>query len=110
MKSESNFLQDFDDATSRQMESEAIKPRCAMEVDDWGFRRGTQLLEDSERLRALNIPKEAVVDFHAAAFEPDPRLNATCVDDSRLKFLQQLMETNEFQGLHASTQMHSCAS
>jgi uncharacterized protein with von Willebrand factor type A (vWA) domain len=110
MKSESDFLQDFDDATSMQMESEAIKPRCAMEVDDWGFRRGTQLLEDSERLRALNIPKEAVVDFHAAAFEPDPRLNASCVDDSRLKFLHQLMETNEFQGLHASTQMHSCAS
>jgi uncharacterized protein with von Willebrand factor type A (vWA) domain len=32
------------------------------------------------------------------------------VDDSRLKFLQQLIETNEFQGLHASTQMHPCAS
>ena len=110
MKSESDFLQDFDGATSIQTVSEPIKPRCAMEVDDWGFRRGTQLLEDSDRLRALNIPKEAVVDFHAAAFEPDPRLNASCVDDSRLKFLQQLMETNEFQGLHASTQMHSCAS
>jgi uncharacterized protein with von Willebrand factor type A (vWA) domain len=110
MKSESDFLQDFDDVSSMQMESEAIKPQCAMEVDGWGFRRGTQLLEDSERLRALNIPKEAVVDFHAAAFEPDPRLNASCVDDSRLKFLQQLMETNEFQGLHASTQMHPCAS
>jgi uncharacterized protein with von Willebrand factor type A (vWA) domain len=110
MKSESDFLQDFDEATSMQMVSEPIKPRCAMEVDDWGFRRGTQLLEESERLRALNIPKEAVVDFHAAAFEPDPRLNASCVDDSRLKFLQQLIETNEFQGLHASTQMHPCAS
>ena len=110
MKSESDFLQDFDDATSMQMKSEQIKPRCAMEVDDCGFRRGTQLLEESDRLRSLNIPKEAVVDFHAAAFEPDPRLNAFCVDDSRLKFLQQLMETNEFQGLHASTQMHSCAS
>ena len=110
MKSESDFLQDFDDASSMQTISEPIKPRCAMEVDDWGFRRGTQLLEESDRLRSLNIPKEAVVDFHAAAFEPDPRLNASCVDDSRLKFLQQLMETNEFQGLHASTQMHSCAS
>jgi uncharacterized protein with von Willebrand factor type A (vWA) domain len=110
MKSESDFLQDFDDASSMQTVSEPIKPRCAMAVDDWGFRRGTQLLEDSERLRALNISKEAVVDFHAAAFEPDPRLNASCVDDSRLKFLQQLMETNEFQGLHASSQMHPCAS
>jgi len=110
MKSESNFLQDFDDASSMQTASEPIKPRCAMAVDDWGFRRGTQLLEESERLRALDIPKEAIVDFHTAAYEPDPRLNASCVDDSRLKFLQQLMETNEFQGLHASTQMHSCAS
>jgi uncharacterized protein with von Willebrand factor type A (vWA) domain len=110
MKSESDFLQDFDNASSMQTVSEPIKPRCAMEIDDWGFRRGTQLLEESDRLRALNIPKEAVVDFHAAAFEPDPRLNASCVDDSRLKFLQQLMETNEFQCLHASTQMHSCAS
>jgi len=110
MKSESDFLQDFDDATYMQTVSEPIKPQCAMAVDDWGFRRGTQLLEESDRLRALNIPKEAVVDFHAAAYEPDPRLNVSCVDDSRLKFLQQLMETNEFQGLHASTQMHSCAS
>ena len=103
MKSESDFLQDFDDATYMQTVSEPIKPQCAMAVDDWGFRRGTQLLEESDRLRALNIPKEAVVDFHAAAYEPDPRLNVSCVDDSRLKFLQQLMETNEFQGLHAST-------
>jgi len=110
MKSKSDFLQDFDDATYMQTVSEPIKPRCAMAVDDWGFRRGTQLLEESERLRALNIPREAVVDFHAAAYEPAPRLNASCVDDLRLKFLQQLMETNEFQGLHASTQMHSCAS
>lgn len=110
MKSESDFLQDFDDATSMQMETEAVKPLCAMKIDDWGFRRGTQLLEESERLRALNIPKEAVVDFHAAAFEPEPRLNTSCVDDSRLRFLQQLMETNEFQGLHASTQMQPCAS
>jgi len=43
MKNESDFLQDFDEATSMQMVSEPIKPRCAMEVDDWGFRRGTQL-------------------------------------------------------------------
>ena len=57
MKSESDFLQDFDDATSMKMESEPIKPQCAMKVDDWGFRRGTQLLEESDRLRALNIPK-----------------------------------------------------
>ena len=79
MKSESDFLQDFDDATSMQTVSEPIKPQCAMEIDDWGFRRGTQLLEDSERLRALNIPKEAVVDFHAAAFEPDPFCSMNCV-------------------------------
>ena len=50
MKSESNFLEYFDDATSIQMVSEPIKPRCAMEVDDWGYRRGTQLLEESEHL------------------------------------------------------------
>ncbi|MEY4613274.1 MAG: hypothetical protein RL179_1247 [Planctomycetota bacterium] len=110
MKEESDFLKDFDDAASMQMETETIKPRCAMEVDDWGFRRGTQLLEESERLQALDIPKEGIVDFHAAVFEPDPKLNASCVDESRLKFLQQLMETNEFQSLHASTQMQPCAS
>jgi hypothetical protein len=50
MKSESNFLEDFDDATFIQMVSEPIKPQCATEVDDWGFRKGTQLLEESEHL------------------------------------------------------------
>ena len=56
MKEESDFLQDFDNLVPMQMETETIKPRCAMEVDDWGFRRGTQLLEESERLQALDIP------------------------------------------------------
>ena len=44
MKSEPDFLQDFDDASSMQMLSEAIKPRCELEVVDWVFRRVTQLL------------------------------------------------------------------
>ena len=65
----------------------------ALEVDEWGLRRGRDLLADSERLAGLGLDEWAVADFHAAAFDPDPRPVPDCRDRDWHRFLTQLLET-----------------
>src|SRR4051812_13807766 len=72
----------------------------ALVIDQWGLRRGRDLIAESERLRAVKSDEFAAADFFAAAFEPDPRLHEACVDPLRREFLVQLFETLSYQNLH----------
>ena len=82
----------------------------ALEVDEWGLRRGRELAEESERWQALALGVHAAADFFAAAFDPDPRLRESCVDPRRHEFLTQLLETPEYRELHAATRLDDTAS
>ncbi len=82
----------------------------ALELDDWAVRRGREVLHDSERLRGLGLDTHAVADFHGAAFEPDPQLTEDCIDPQRNAFVQQLLETPEYQSLHTTTMLNEAAS
>jgi uncharacterized protein with von Willebrand factor type A (vWA) domain len=82
----------------------------ALELDGWGLRRGREVLEESERLQRLDLSAEAIADFHGCAFEPDPRPAPHCVDPLRHQFVQQLLQTPEYQSLHTSTLLHEAAS
>ena len=89
----------------------------ALHLDSWGLRRGRDVLRESERLQEClaDLGDEehrghAVADFHAAAFETDPRLQDACVDPLRRKFVQQLMETPEYHELRAATVLNDTAS
>src|SRR5947209_2952407 len=64
----------------------------ALEVDEWGLRRGRDLVAESERLQALDLGDHAVADFFAAGFDPDPQLLPACVDPRRHEFLKQLLD------------------
>jgi uncharacterized protein with von Willebrand factor type A (vWA) domain len=77
----------------------------ALKLDDWARRQGLELHECSDRLRQLGVTADAVADFHGAAFLPDPQLQSGCVDPLRYQFLQQLLETPDYQAWHASTQL-----
>jgi uncharacterized protein with von Willebrand factor type A (vWA) domain len=88
-----------------------------LKLDEWGLRRGDDLLAESERLRECladvgrpELQGQAVADFHAAAFELDPQLNEGCSDSLRWEFLKQLMETPEYHELRASTVGNTVAS
>src|SRR5258708_5765536 len=48
--------------------------------------------------------------MHGAAFEPDPRLLPGCIDPLRHTFLTQLLDTPEYQSLHAVTRLAAAAS
>jgi uncharacterized protein with von Willebrand factor type A (vWA) domain len=82
----------------------------ALELDDWGLRRGREVLADSERLQLTGLGEDAVADFHGAAFEPEPRLGQGCVDPLRHEFLSQLLQTPDYHALHQGTMLNPAAS
>ncbi|MCE5269165.1 MAG: hypothetical protein LLG00_14915, partial [Planctomycetaceae bacterium] len=49
-------------------------------------------------------------DCLAAAFEPTPKLAERCADETRGRFFRQLMETEQYQALHAETRLDPMAS
>ena len=81
-----------------------------LDVDEWGLRRGRDLLAESERLKRLPLDAFAAADFHAAAFDPDPRLRPACRDRARHRFLTQMLDTPGYRALHADTRLDDTAS
>ena len=81
----------------------------ALEVDEWGLRRGRDLVAESERLRACGTDEFAAADFFTAAFEPEPKLTAGCADARRHQFVRQLLDTVEYRVLHADTRLDDTA-
>src|SRR5262245_56281799 len=82
----------------------------ALELDEWGLRRGREALAESDRLRQTGLDDNAIADFHGAAFEPEPRLNDSCADPLRREFLAQLFQAADYRALHASTMLEPAAS
>src|SRR3954453_3733074 len=81
----------------------------ALEVDEWGVRRGRDLLNEHDSLEARGLDEHAMADFHAAAFDLDPRLMPNCADRLKHQFLAQLLETPEFRELHESTALNEAS-
>jgi uncharacterized protein with von Willebrand factor type A (vWA) domain len=113
------------------------KSPTALKLDSWSLRKGREVLDGNKGLRSLYssiipLPEDATdevrearsktlrgmremfyqanADFHSAAFEPEPQLVEACEDERRWSYLKSLMETPEYQALHADTQLDECAS
>jgi hypothetical protein len=82
----------------------------ALDLDEWGLRRGQEVLAESPRLRQTGLDAFAVADFHAAGFEPEPVLLDACQDGRRHEFLAQLLQTPDYHALHTATQLDPLAS
>ncbi len=85
------------------------KSPTALEVDEWGLRRGRDLIAESERLQKSGTDEFAAADFFAVGFEPEPKLNEGCVDPRRHQFVKQLLDTPEYHALHADTRLDDTA-
>jgi uncharacterized protein with von Willebrand factor type A (vWA) domain len=85
------------------------KSPTALDVDEWGLRRGRDLVAESERVRQTGADAFAAADFFAAAFEPEPRLRPSCEDPRRHQFLARLLDTPEYRALHADTRLDDTA-
>lgn len=95
-------------ASAKSGGTKAANP-TALEVDDWGLRRGRDLLAESERLQHTDLDAFAAADFFTAAFDPDPRLLDECADANRRQYLAQLLETSDYRELHSATQLDDTA-
>lgn len=89
----------------------------ALKVDRWGHQRAAELLGDPDPKLAehLHGPEDertanAVADFHTAAYEPEPVLQEACTDETRQRFIKQLLDSPDYHELHAVTQVNLPAS
>jgi uncharacterized protein with von Willebrand factor type A (vWA) domain len=89
--------------------AEASGNRTALAVDDWGLRRGRELLAESARLAELRLDDAAMADFHTAGFNPEPELLDGCTDRTRHEFIKQMLDTPEYRSLHAGTMLDDTA-
>jgi len=94
--------------TEASPSTESASP-TALVVDEWGLRRGRDLIEESERLRNADLDQFAAADFFGIAFDPDPQLMPSCMDTRRQQFISQMLETPEYHALHADTQLDDTA-
>ena len=90
-------------------DTEEPKSPTALALDEWGLRRGRDLVAESERLRKSGTDAFAAADFFGAAFEPEPKLMESCADPRRHEFLAQMLDTPEYRALHADTRLDDTA-
>src|SRR5262249_19233556 len=70
---------------------------------------GRELLEQSGRLRDLQMDELAAADLFASAFLPDPQLAEACAEPLRAVFLGELFGTPDYKALHAATRLDEAA-
>lgn len=78
-----------------------------LELDKWDLARGEDL---HRKLHQNSLSKEAVADFYAAAFQPEPVITEYPADKRRAEFVTNLMSTPEYQELHLTTKLDQGAS
>jgi uncharacterized protein with von Willebrand factor type A (vWA) domain len=95
--------------TSPPEQPETVSP-TALEIDEWGLRRGRDLITESDRLRKSKVDEFAAADFFTVSFDPEPKLAGACADRRRHLFVSQLIDTPEYRVLHADTKLDDTAS
>ncbi|MFZ9862285.1 MAG: hypothetical protein ACO3GX_14535, partial [Gemmataceae bacterium] len=87
-----------------------IQPTTELKLDLWGLRQGESLLQESLKLQRLALNKEEVADLHGLAFLPSLEFHAQSQDPIRRQFMEQLLQSIEFQLLKDSTRLNLIAS
>jgi hypothetical protein len=92
-----------------------IKPsKTALVLDQWSLRRGREVLEDSELLKASigDRPDADLIaaDMFSAAWEPEPELAAVCEDTAKGMYFRALLQSPAYHELHSQTQFSDVAS
>ena len=95
--------------STQESQASASSNPTALAVDEWGLRRGRDLVAESERLRKSGTDEFAAADFFTVAFDPDPKLFESCIDVRRHQFLTQLLGTPDYQSLRTATRLDDTA-
>jgi len=81
----------------------------ALAHDEWSERRGRDLFSQSQELQGIyaghdqQVAEIATTDFRGGAFESRPKRSAQCTNPALAKYMDALMETEEFRQLRSIT-------
>lgn len=88
----------------------AVAGPQALVLDRWSVRRGQDFLkEHGGRMKALDVADgpeataACAADLLSAAYDRRPKLAEACADGQRHKFLEGLLQAEEYKGLHRLT-------
>lgn len=110
---------DLDDGATSATAAGPPPSPTALVLDDWSLRRGAEALDgdvlgpilcDRDHDQEREDLERIAADCLASAFEPSPRLAENCADETRGRYFRQLLETEEYQALHADTRLDVTAS
>lgn len=76
----------------------------ALHVDKWGMQRGRELAENAE-FNVMGHDENTLADMHAACFEPNPILHENPNEKLRSRWMQDLLESPEYQSMKPNTAM-----
>jgi len=82
----------------------------ALLADEWDLERGWELKCHNYELANSPLTREAITDFHTAAYASEPQFAPRCQDPRRSQFLKTLMETPDYVALRNSTRLNTLAS
>jgi len=83
----------------------------AIEVDRWGKRIAKRITEEwnlageDADTDDLKETEAMVADAHTSCFEPRPQLTENCADAVKATWFNDLLQSDDFRSLHASTRM-----
>ena len=96
--------------STSEKSSPSITSATALVVDEWGMRRGRELLAEYPQRLNPRTSAEELADFHTAAFDPDPQLSPSCEDSHRRSFVEELLNSPDYQSLHTLTRLDDTSS
>lgn len=82
----------------------------ALKLDEWDIQKGQHCLDNSPNLQNAGVGADEAADFFGASFLLGPEMNERCVDENRQKFIQEMLNTTDFQQLHNQTKLNTLAS
>jgi uncharacterized protein with von Willebrand factor type A (vWA) domain len=91
------------DAADVQAQVIAPPSETVLQLDGWSRRRGERVAEEWKEQGAGEIAAHVAADAHGALFDPEPKFADRPEEKGRAAWWRQLMETPEYQSLHAQT-------
>lgn len=85
------------------------QPNVIENLNLWDKAQGERVLTDSQALKQTRLSKEAVTDFHAAAFQINPKLVEES-EEPRFDFIKALLNDVEYRSLREATKLNPTTS
>ena len=96
------------DGAMKTLFNDKLSPKIPADFDSLDVPAKELFYEEAKR--SAENARNAAADFHAAAYEPTPTLAEACTDETRHRYMEELLDSEAYQSLHAQTAGDALAS